>query len=188
MTTGSEIVAAAQDVAKQSKFKPVVVDTLLTCLSDGLTIEQSCRASGITRETLSQWRERYPELAEQLEQARERARQKALAVIRAAGETDWRAMEAFLRLSFQADYNNRNNNINVSATANVIVCNEETRQRLILLNQKLLSGSSETKTATTLTDNPQAALPERQRPDSLPAIEVKETQSVLVDTPNMENT
>jgi len=171
MTTGSEIVAAAQDVAKQSKFKPAVVDTLLACLSDGLTIEQSCRASGITRETLSQWRERYPDLAEQLEQAREQARQKALAVIRAAGETDWRAMEAFLRLSFQADYN-RNNNINVSATANVLVCNEETRQRLIALNRKLLTGSSEIKAPTTLTDTFQVALPERQRPDSLPAIEI----------------
>jgi hypothetical protein len=40
-----------------------------------------------------------------MEAAREEARQKALEGIKAAGERgDWRALEAFLKLSFQHDY------------------------------------------------------------------------------------
>jgi hypothetical protein len=63
-------------------------------------------------------------------EAREQARQKALAGIKAAGEAgDWRALEAFLRMSFAADYR-QNANINVRATATgqqaALVCDEET--------------------------------------------------------------
>jgi len=63
--------------------------------------------------------------------------------IRAAGEAgDWRALEAFLRLSFPGDYR-RDASINVTATANTqqaaVVCTEEQRQRLIELRQRLLA-------------------------------------------------
>ena len=50
-------------------------------------------------------------------EAREQARQKALAGIKAAGEAgDWRAWEAFLRMSFPADYR-RDTSVNVNASA-----------------------------------------------------------------------
>ena len=68
-------------------------------------------------------------------EAREQARQKALAGIKAAGEAgDWRALEAFLRMSFPADYR-RDASVNVNASAAVqqadIVCDEAMRLRLI---------------------------------------------------------
>jgi len=70
------------------------------------------------------------------------ARRKALAGIKAAGEAgDWRALEAFLRMSFAADYR-RDANINVTATATTqqatVVCDEQQRQRLIEMREKLL--------------------------------------------------
>jgi hypothetical protein len=74
-------------------------------------------------------------------EAREQARQKALARIKAAGEAgDWRASEAFLRMSFPADYR-RDASVNVNAIATAqqagIVCDEATRERLIALREKL---------------------------------------------------
>ena len=77
--------------------------------------------------------------------AREAARQKALGGIRAVREAgDWRAWEAFLRMSFPADYR-RDASINVTATASAqqaaVVVTEEQRQRLIALRERLLSQS-----------------------------------------------
>jgi len=64
--------------------------------------------------------------------------------IRAAGEAgDWKALEAFLRLSFPADYRKADAQVSVTATASTqqaaVVCTEEQRQRLIELRQRLLA-------------------------------------------------
>ena len=74
-------------------------------------------------------------------EARERARQKALAGIKAAGEAgDWRAWEAFLRMSFPADYR-RDASVNVNAIATAqqagVVCDEAMRARLIALREQV---------------------------------------------------
>ena len=128
---------------RPTKYEPETVGRLLAALGDGLTIKQACLAAGIGQSTLSDWLERHPELGAQLSEARETARRKALAGIRAAGEAgDWRALEAFLRMSFPSDYR-RDSSINVTATANTqqaaVVCTEEQRQRLIALRERLLA-------------------------------------------------
>jgi hypothetical protein len=124
---------------RPSKYTPENVEKLLGAIADGLTIRQSCVAAGIGEQTLRDWQERYPDLDLRLAEARELARQKALASIKAAGEAgDWRAMEAFLRLSFHQDYR-RDSNINVTAQTGVqLVCDEETRQRIMALRAKIL--------------------------------------------------
>lgn len=137
------VVAVPNKGGRPSKYTPETVKKLLTAIADGLTIRQSCSAAGIGEQTLRDWQQRYSDVEPRLAQAREQARQNALACIKAAGEAgDWRAAEAFLRLSFHQDYR-RDSNISVSATANVeqaLVCDEPTRQRLIELNEKILKG------------------------------------------------
>jgi len=108
-------------------------------------MKQACLAAGISEATLGRWREEHAELEPRLLEARETARRKALAGIKAAGEAgDWRALEAFLRMSFPGDYR-RDANFSVTATANAqqaaVVVTEEQRQRLIALREKLLSQS-----------------------------------------------
>lgn len=81
---------------RPTKYEPKTVERLLATLSDGLTIKQACLAAGIGQSTLSDWLERHPELEAQLAEAREQARQKALAGVKAAGEAgDWRARAKF---------------------------------------------------------------------------------------------
>jgi predicted Zn-dependent protease len=135
-------VIGVNKAGRPTKYTPDTVARLLKALADGLTQEQACLASGIGKQTLSDWLERHPELEPRLAEAREQARRKALAGIRAAGEAgDWRALESFLKLSFQADYRQGGNNINVAAQAGMqLVCDEPTRARLIELNRKLLKG------------------------------------------------
>jgi len=105
----------------------------LANLADGLTIKQACLACSISESTLSDWRERYADLEARLTEAREQARRKALANIKAAGNNgDWRASEAFLRMSFAADYR-KDASINVRASATAqqgVVITAEDRKRL----------------------------------------------------------
>jgi hypothetical protein len=127
---------------RPTKYEPATVDRILAAIADGLNLKQACIASGICQNTLATWREKYPELEQRFSEAREQARQKALAGIRAAGEAgDWRALEAFLRMSFPADYR-RDSNINVSATAGVqqssFVISAETAERLQERHKRLL--------------------------------------------------
>ena len=140
MKSGAEIVAAgATCPTGPTKYTPETLDTLLAAIADGLTINQSCVAARISKQCFREWRERFPEFAEALEQAREQARQNALATIKAAGAQDWRAAEAFLKLSFQKDYRaGHNTNVQVN-TGTQLICDEETRQRLIALRREILA-------------------------------------------------
>jgi hypothetical protein len=90
----------------------------------------------LSESTLSDWRERYPELEPRLIEAREAARRKVLATIKSIGEetNDWRALDTWLQRSFPADYR-KDASINVSATANAqqaqgVVLTEEKRRVL----------------------------------------------------------
>ena len=143
----SALIVTPNKAGRPTKYGPETVDRLLAALADGLTQKQACIASGICENTLASWREKHPELEARLAQAREIARRKALAGIKAAGEAgDWRALEAFLRMSFPADYR-RDANINVSATATAqqagVVCTEEQRQRLLALRERLVAGQKQ---------------------------------------------
>jgi hypothetical protein len=117
---------------RPTKYTPETVDRLLAALADGLTQKQACLACGIGESTLYGWKKEHLELVTQMAEAREQARQKALAKIKAAGESgDWRASAEFLKLSFP-EYR-QGNSINVSATANAqqgIVVTEEKRREL----------------------------------------------------------
>jgi Transposase len=99
------------------KYTPETVTRLLSAVEAGLTLKQSCKAAGISETTLYEWRGEYPELEPRLEAARERAREDALRVIQEAGKKDWRAKEAWLRLSFQSDYRPAGAKVEVNTNA-----------------------------------------------------------------------
>lgn len=114
------------------KDNPETVERLLEAIMDGLTIRQGCLAAGIGETTLGRWREEHPDLQSRMEEARETARQKSLASIKAAGSRDWKAHEAWLRLSFQADYRQPNTKIdvNTNAQAGAVIITDEKRNEL----------------------------------------------------------
>ena len=91
--------------------------------------------------TLNDWLERHPQLAPQLEQARETARRKVLAMIRSIGEesSDWRALDTWLQRSFPSDYRrDANTKVEVNATAQsgVVSLEEQARLRQRLIEQQ----------------------------------------------------
>jgi hypothetical protein len=127
---------------RPSKFSKKVISRLLASLRDGCTITQSCLAAGIGVTTFRRWKTEHPELEPKLTEAREQARQKALALIKSIAETasDWRGIAEWLRLSFQADYRRDGVTVNaLSYAGQTVEVTDETRQRLIKLREAALA-------------------------------------------------
>ncbi len=121
-----------EGAGRPSKFSTETVEQLTKALADGLTIKQGCLAAGISETTLGRWKAEHPDLVEQLTEAREQARRKALAVIKEAGELgDWRASAEFLKLSFP-EYRQPGTKVEVKANAQAgtVVVTEEKRREL----------------------------------------------------------
>jgi hypothetical protein len=108
---------------------------LLNALADGLTQRQACVAAGISEASLYKYKSSFPDIDALIETAREKSRQKALSVIKKAGEAgDWRAAESFLKLAFKSDYNPRqaHSGTTINTTVNTaVVCDEETLAKMI---------------------------------------------------------
>src|SRR5262249_35581595 len=143
-TESNESIAVDQHgkAGRPTKYEPDTIGRLLAGLADGLPIKSACIIAGIGISTLSDWREKYPELEERMASAREKARQKMLQRIKRASKDDWRAAAEWLRLTFPADYRRRASNASVevnTAVQTAVVCTEEHRQRLIEMREKLLA-------------------------------------------------
>lgn len=121
-----------------TKKSPEMLAKIEELIGDGLTQEQASAAVGISRKTLIRWRQDDPELEDRLISAREKARSKALANIKAAGERgDWRASESFLRLSFWNEYRDRGTQVNVNNGVQIII-DEAARKRIQDLRAEIL--------------------------------------------------
>ena len=136
---------------RPTKYEPETVERLLAGLADGLPIKSACIIAGIGVSTLSDWRDKHPELDERLAEAREKARLKMLQRIKRAAENDWRAAAEFLRLTFPADYRRASNtSVEVNtAVQQAVVCTEEQRMKLIAQHKRLFGEADNTKAGGT---------------------------------------
>jgi len=130
----------SRQIGRPTKFTEETVERLCSTIGDGMPIRGACVVAGIGVTTLTEWREKYPDLEERIVDAREHARLKGLQAIKAAGDKDWRAWAEFLRLTFPADYRGSGAKIQVSALASVSgpVISEEKQREMQETRQRLL--------------------------------------------------
>ena len=100
-------------------------------------------AAGIGETTLSRWKDEHPRLVAQLVEAREQARQDALAGIKKAGKNgNWRALAEFLKLSFP-EYRQANTKVEVNTNAQAgevkVLCDKQTRRAMIEARERFLT-------------------------------------------------
>ena len=131
-------------VGRPTKYSQQTIDRVCKALADGMPIKSSCIAAGIGVTTLNEWRDKYPEIEERMNQARERFREKALPTIKKAIDNDdWRVAVAALKLVFP-EYR-ESSKVDVTATAQVstLVLTEEMRLKLIERREKALPASKD---------------------------------------------
>jgi hypothetical protein len=88
-------------VGRPTKYNEQTIERVCAALADGLPIKGACVVAGIGVTTLAEWRDKYPEIEERMNQARESYREKALQTIKKAiTNDDWRAAVAALKLAF----------------------------------------------------------------------------------------
>ena len=88
-------------VGRPTKYNEKTIARLCEALADGMPIKAACVVAGIGVTTLNAWRDKYSEIEERMNQARESYREKALQTIKKAiTNDDWRAAVAALKLAF----------------------------------------------------------------------------------------
>jgi anion-transporting ArsA/GET3 family ATPase len=136
------VVDQHEKAGRPTKYEPETVDRLLVGLADGLPIKSACITAGIGVSTLSDWREKYPELEVRMEEAREKARQKMLQRIKRAAEDDWRAAAEWLKLSFPNDYRratSAGNTTTHNTQINTVVLSPEKQEQLREQRRRILA-------------------------------------------------
>ena len=89
------------NVGRPTKYNEETIARLCATLAGGMPIKAACVVAGIGVTTLNAWRDKYSEIEERMNQARESYREKALQTIkRAIANDDWRAAVAALKLAF----------------------------------------------------------------------------------------
>lgn len=92
-------------MARPTKYTPEVVKRFCDAVRIGATYELACKHAGISHETLSTWREKYPEFVESINSAEGAAAVGWLAKIeKAANEGTWQAAAWKLERRYPESY------------------------------------------------------------------------------------
>ncbi len=95
-------------MARPTKYNPAVVKKLTTAIRLGSTFRLACMYAGITEETFSQWRQKYPEFSEAIKEAEGAGATTWLAAIeKAAQEGNWQAAAWKLERKYPREYGRR---------------------------------------------------------------------------------
>jgi hypothetical protein len=131
-------------VGRPTKYNEKTMQRFYEALADGLPIKGACLKAGVGVTTMNEWRERYSEIDEKAEQARERYREKGLQTINnAIKNNDWRAALAALKMIFPEYRESTKIDVNAIACASAgPVITEAERIRLIRRRDMALLANS----------------------------------------------
>lgn len=92
-------------MARPSKYNPATAKKITDAIKVGATYRLACDYAGITEETFSQWRKKYPEFSELVKEAEGSAAIKWLALIdKAAQDGTWQAAAWKLERRYPESY------------------------------------------------------------------------------------
>jgi hypothetical protein len=131
-------------VRRPTKYNEQTIARLCAALADGMPIKGAGVVAGIGVTTLAEWRDKYPEIEERMNQARECYREKALQTIkRAIDNDDWRAAQAALKLIFPEYRESTKIDVNAIACASSgVVITEAERQKLLERHERAMLANS----------------------------------------------
>lgn len=131
------------NVGRPTKYNKKTINRLCEALADGMPIKGACVVAGIGVTTLNEWRNKYPEIEERMNQARERFREKALQTIgKAIDNDDWRAAQAALKMIFPEYRESTKIDVNAVAVSGGPVLSEAERIRLIERRDRAMLANS----------------------------------------------
>ncbi len=94
-------------MGRPSKFTPEREAAILEAVRAGNYLETAAHLSGISKTTLYEWRDHYPNFANALEKARAEAEANCIALVKSAAIENWQAAAWWLERSFPDKYGRR---------------------------------------------------------------------------------
>lgn len=92
-------------MARPTKYTPETAKKITDAIRVGATFHLACAYAGISEETFSQWRKKFPEFSEAVKEAEGGAAVKWLALIdKAAGDGTWQAAAWKLERRYPEQY------------------------------------------------------------------------------------
>jgi hypothetical protein len=123
-------------VGRPTKYNGKTMARFYEALADGMPIKGACIIAGIGVTTVNDWREKYPEIEERMNEAREQFREKALKTIKKAIDNDdWRAAQAALKLVFSEYRESTQVGVQVGVA---VVLPEADRQKLLERHERAM--------------------------------------------------
>jgi hypothetical protein len=92
----SSLAAAVNDVGRPTKYTAECVLTILDLLEEGNTLKTAALLSGVTYQTLNEWRKDYSDFSEAVDNAQALAERFYQQQIRGASKSDWNAAKFWL--------------------------------------------------------------------------------------------
>ncbi len=106
-------------MARRSKYEPARVAKIIDAINLGATYELAAGYAGISPDTLTAWKDRYPDFSDMLREAEGRAATKWLAKIERAADIDWKAAAWKLERRHPTQYGKQSEPTNVNVTINM---------------------------------------------------------------------
>src|SRR5262245_40878255 len=91
-------------MTRPTKYTPARVKAILTAVELGASYEHAAAAAGVHRDTLTEWRKRYPAFSDALTRAGARGVLACFGQLHSAAEQDWRAAAWILEHRFPEQY------------------------------------------------------------------------------------
>lgn len=91
-------------VGKPTKYTPEILQRTKELIELGLNYADVCDSIGISRETFSQWRKRYPEYADTVRIANVKVKEISLKSLRVGEMKDWKAAAWRLERRWPEEY------------------------------------------------------------------------------------
>lgn len=107
---------------RPTKYSPETVEAICQALREGNTRKDACSVAGISEETFSQWRKRYPEFLDSIEKAEGKAAFYAVNVVRSAMDSGvWQAAAWWLERRRKQDWSLRTETVGADGSPLEIV-------------------------------------------------------------------
>ena len=94
-------------MARPSKLTGERQQKILDALRAGNYLETAARYAGVHRDTLNEWRKKFPDFSDAVDEARAAAEAKNVAIVQRAAELHWQAAAWWLERSFPERYGRR---------------------------------------------------------------------------------
>jgi transposase-like protein len=109
----------AKRTGRRTKYTPETVRTICEWIERGMNYKSACALAGVSETTFWNWREKYPEFVQAIEEASAKLKAWHVMNIRRHSDTNWRASTWLLEHTFPEEYGRTVQDVNQNISGEI---------------------------------------------------------------------